>query len=183
MARSQREDLDFMNPAAHEASLGTKLKQLQDWITGNRIVGGTPGLARGSTDTNIATGLIYFQIAKAFLTKAAVAAGTALGALGTTAADKWAVFLVVIDAAGTITVVPGAGNVAGYASESAALAAKPATPAGKVALGHFTIKTGVGLAWIAGTDALAGGTTGNEASTTNYYQAGADYQMPVELLT
>lgn len=183
MARSQKADLNSMNPAARDAGLGTKLDQLLSREYGNRLLAGTPGLARGSTDTNIATGLIYYQIAKAFLTKAAVAAGTALGALGTTAIDRWAVFLVVIDAAGTITVVPGAGNVAGYASESAALAARPAVPAAKVGLGHFTVKTGAGLVWIAGTDALAGGTTGNEALTTNYYQAGADYQSPLDQLT
>lgn len=102
------------------------------------------------------------------LSKTAVAAGTAIGAQ-TVTADKWALYLLSVNAAGTITVTPAAGNVAGYASEALAIAAMPTMPASSALMGYITVKTMVGTAWIAGTDALAGGTSGNPASTTNYY--------------
>ena len=112
-----------------------------------------------------------FTIAPLALTKAAVAAGTAIGAQ-TVPLDKWALYRLSINAAGTITVTPAAANATtGYANEAAAIAALPALPALGTDMGYITVLTAVGLAWIAGTDALAGGTTGNEALTTNYYPA------------
>jgi hypothetical protein len=38
-------------------------------------------------------------------------------------------------------------------------------------MGYITVKTKTATAWIAGTDALAGGASGNVASTTNYYSS------------
>ena len=111
-----------------------------------------------------------FTIAPVVTTKAAVAAGTTIGAQ-TVTLDKWALYRLSINAAGTITVTPAADNVAGYANEAAAIAALPVLPALGTDMGYLTILTASGLAWIAGTDALAGGTTGNEAQTTNYYPA------------
>ena len=104
------------------------------------------------------------------ISKAAVAAGTAIGAQ-TVTADKWALYLLSVNSAGAITVTPAAGNVAGYATEALAIAALPARPALTAAMGYITVLTAAGLAWIAGTDALAGGAGGNPATTTNYYPA------------
>lgn len=112
-----------------------------------------------------------FTVAPVATTKAAVAAGTAIGAQ-TVPADQWALYRLSINAAGTITVTPAAANAtSGYANEAAAIAAIPALPAGGTDMGHITVKTMTATAWIAATDALAGGTSGNEASTTNYYPA------------
>jgi hypothetical protein len=49
--------------------------------------------------------------------------------------------------------------------------AMPATTADRVAVGYITVQAAnVAAGWIAGTDALAGGTGGsNPAQTTNYY--------------
>ena len=104
------------------------------------------------------------------ISKAAVAAGTAIGAQ-TVTADKWALYLLSVNSAGAITVTPAAGNVAGYATEALAIAALPARPALTASMGYITVLTAAGLAWIAGTDALAGGAGGNPATTTNYYPA------------
>lgn len=130
---------------------------------------GTAPIGIGSTDTNVSTGSFAYSNSGVFALKGAVTAGTAIGALGTTTADKWAAFVIDVVAAGTISFVAAAGNVAGYATEALAIAALPKNLTLKARLGYFTIKTAAGLAWIAGTDALAGGATGNPASVTNYY--------------
>lgn len=100
--------------------------------------------------------------------KAAVAAGTALPA-GTIPADQWGVYKVEIDSTGTITVTAGAANyTTGYATEAAANTAMPANASGRAEMGWFTVKTAAGQTFVAGTDALQGGTGGNPASTTTY---------------
>jgi len=104
------------------------------------------------------------------LTCAAVPAGTALPA-ETVTADKFALYALSTNAAGAITVTPAAGNVAGYATEAAALAAVPAPPSGHSPMGHITLKTKVGSPFVAGTDALFNGSSGNVASATSYYPA------------
>ena len=57
----------------------------------------------------------------------------------------------------------------GYATEALAIAALPARTATNWYLGYVTMRADAGAVWIAGTDAFAGGTTGNQAQTTNYY--------------
>lgn len=128
-------------------------------------------LGRGSTDTAIGSGAFRFIITGQAATeaKAAVAAGTAIGAQ-TVPADTWAVYSLDIATGGTITVTAGAANATtGYASEAAAIAACPARVTAKARMGYITVKTASGLAWIAATDGLAGGSSGNVASITNYY--------------
>lgn len=137
--------------------------------TGVFLSTATTPIGIGTTDTNVATGPFVFSTSGIIANKALVAAGTAIGALGTTAADKWAVFAIDVVAAGTITFSAGAGNVAGYATEALAIAAVPKNLTLKARLGYFTIKTAAATAWVAGTDALAGGATGSPASQTNYY--------------
>lgn len=150
-------------------------KMLSDRVLGNAA------LARGSTDKNVASGAVTYQIGAAaggvntYKSLGAVAAGTALSA-GTIPIDQWGVYLLTVDAAGTITVTGGAANgTTGYASEAAAIAALPAAPANQAVLGYVTVKTHAGTTFVAGTDGLAGGASGNVASQTNYYNAGLAY--------
>ena len=143
------------------------------WTNGkNGIVVGA-ALAIGSTDTRVANGaFIYNANGLTNIPKAAVAAGTALGALGTIPADQWGILAVIIDGAGTITYASGPSNyTSGYKNEAAALGDmnKIAVTAGKCLMGVVTLKTESGSAWIAQTDAFAGGASGNPASATNYY--------------
>lgn len=93
----------------------------------------------------------------------------AFGALGTIPASTWG--LVAIDrvAAGTTTFASAAASyTTGYTSEALAIAAMPAKTANKARVAYITIKASAST-WVAGTDALAGGTGGNPATTTNYY--------------
>lgn len=102
---------------------------------------------------------------------AAVTAQTAqaFGSLGTIPASTWGVIGVERVAAGTTTFTSGAANyTTGYATEALAIAALPAQSANKARVGYLTIKAS-SSGWVAGTDALAGGTGGNPATTTNYY--------------
>lgn len=99
----------------------------------------------------------------------------AFGALGTIPASTWGVIGIDRVAAGTATFVSGAANyTTGYASEAAALAANPALTASKARVGYLTILAS-SSGWVAGTDALASGTGGNPATTTNYYPGTAMY--------
>jgi hypothetical protein len=103
--------------------------------------------------------------------KAAVPAGTAIGAQ-TVPINTWALYLLSVSSAGAITVTPAAANATtGYASEALAIAAMPAIPAGNALMGYVTVQTKTGTTWIANTDSLAGGAGGNVANATNYYPA------------
>lgn len=136
----------------------------------NRIGTGviTPGTLGIGTTVTLATGAQTIQIAGV---PTAITAQTAqaFGALGTIPASKWGLISVERVAAGTTTFVSAAANyTTGYATEAAALAAIPAITANKVRVGYLTILASSST-WVAGTDALAGGTGGNPATTTNYY--------------
>lgn len=141
----------------------------------------TPGLAMGSDNTALANVAFTFQVGAASAVvntlnnKAAVAAGTAFGALGTIPASKWGLILAQIAADGTVTFVSAAANyTTGYDDEASAIAAVPAATAAHAVMGYVTILASAST-WIAGTDALATGTGGNPADTTNYYNAGLGY--------
>lgn len=102
-------------------------------------------------------------------TLVAAQTGQAFGALGTIPASTWGLIAIERVAAGTTTFVSAAANyTTGYATEAAAIAALPAITAGKVRVGYITVLASAS-GWVAGTDALAGGTGGNPATTTNYY--------------
>lgn len=93
----------------------------------------------------------------------------AFGALGTIPASTWGIITMERVAAGTTSFVSGAANyTTGYATEALALAAIPAISANKVRVGYLTVLASSST-WVAGTDALAGGTGGTPATTTNYY--------------
>jgi hypothetical protein len=148
---------------------GAPLKDLEGMFEG-----AGPTLSIGTTDTAVGSTAFTFFLENIRYEKDAVAAGTAIGAQ-TVAADKWALYRPSVSTAEVVTVTPAAGNVAGYANEDAAIAALPDVPANEADMGYFTVKTKAGLVWIAGTDALAGGDSGNEASETNYYTGEEEY--------
>lgn len=166
------------------ASLGSRMLQMcptgrrmKAWLDGIRSIvvmvtsdaakKTATSLARGTTDTQVASTAFQFVINGISYYKAAVAAGTAFTA--TThdiAQDKWSSFLLSVQADGTITITKAASD---YDDEAAAIAAVADTPAGEVRMGELTVKTASGQVWDAATDALKGGSSGNPASETNYY--------------
>lgn len=111
-----------------------------------------------------------------------VAAQTAqaLGALGTIPASTWGIIAIDRVAAGTTTFVSGAANyTTGYVNEAAAINAAPAKTANKARVGYLTVLASAST-WIAGTDALAGGTGGNPATSTNYYAIQSPFQLTAD---
>lgn len=128
-------------------------------------------LGRGSTDTAIASGAFRFIITgqAASEAKAAVTTGTAIGAQ-TVPASLWASYALDIATGGTITVTAAALNTTGYATEALAIAAVPARVTAKARMGYITVLASAST-WVAATDALQGGSSGNPATTTNYYGA------------
>lgn len=130
-------------------------------------------LSIGSTDTQVANAAFTYLLSGTNYSKTATAAGTALPA-GTIPMNTWGVYRVSVVAGGTITVTAGAANyTTGYASEALAIAALPALPASSWDVGYFTVLTEVGATFVAGTDALQGGVSGNPSSDTNYYAGAA----------
>jgi hypothetical protein len=127
----------------------------------------TPTLAIGSTDTKVSSIAFEFAIQNVQYYKAAVAAGTAL-ATGTIPADLWGAYIFSINAAGTIACAGAADNTTGYTTEALAIAGLPALADTVASMGYVTVLTGSGTPFVAGTDALAGGASGNPATTTNY---------------
>ena len=153
-------------------TLLTNLSTLFAGIAGDSVlVQGT--LARGTTVT-LATAAQGIAINGVPVLVAAQTA-QAFGALGTIPASKWGVIGVERIAAGTTTFTSGAANyTTGYDTEALAIAALPAQTADKVRVGYVTVLA-TASTWIAGTDALAGGTGGNPATTTNYYNTPSIY--------
>lgn len=134
-------------------------------------------LSIGSNDRRVANAAVTYVINGTEYTLAANPTGTALpagtiNALGPPFPDGylWGVYRVSVTAGGTVTVAAGADNyTTGYTTEADAIAALPNVPTGEADLGYFTVRTALDTVWIAGTDALAGGSSGNPASETNYY--------------
>lgn len=103
----------------------------------------------------------------------------AIGSLGTVAASKWSIIAVDAVAAGTITFEVPAGFATGYATEALAIAAAPAKTANKARIGYVTVLASAST-WVAGTDAFAGGTGGNPATTTNYYNIASPWNITAD---
>jgi hypothetical protein len=93
------------------------------------------------------------------------------GTAATCATEKWLVLLLSVDNDATTHVDYADNSDAGYDSEAEAIAAIDGISAsGEVVVGYVTVQAG-GDTWLAGTDALAGGTGGTVANATNYYNA------------
>ena len=127
-------------------------------------------LSRGTTVTLAATACTYSCNGITNIPKAALTA-QALGALGTIPANKWGIIAMFYNSLGTVSFLSGPDNYGnGYPDEATALAAlNTMVPTAGLAMpGYITVKASAST-WIAGTDALAGGSGGNPATATNYY--------------
>ena len=92
------------------------------------------------------------------------------GTAATIATVKWGAALLSLSSAAATTVTWFTASGAGYATEALAIAAITAAAATNTVLGYITVLA-AGSTWTAGTDALAGGTGGTPATTTNYYNS------------
>lgn len=98
----------------------------------------------------------------------AAVAGTAFPA-GTIPASQYGAYRVIVANGGAVTVQAATANyTTGYASAAAALAGLPSyTLSTHWSLGTIVVQAS-GATWVAGTDALTGGTSGNPATATTY---------------
>lgn len=140
-------------------------------ITATLIEQQTPAnvLSIGSNDVRLANTAFTGTWSGTQATFAANAVGTAVGALGQIAANTWGIILVEATNSTTLAFTAAFNAGAGYATETLAIAALPARTLGRRYVGYVTVRADAGAVWIAGTDAFATGTTGNQAQTTNYY--------------
>lgn len=126
-------------------------------------------LSIGSNDVRLANTAFVGSWSGTQATFAANAVGTSVGALGQIAANTWGIILVEATNSTTLAFTAAFNAGAGYATEALAIAALPARTLGRWYVGYVTVRADAGAVWIANTDAFAGGTTGNQAQTTNYY--------------
>lgn len=151
-------------------SQNNTLYALNNWLAaagGAEVPITSSTLSIGTTVTLAASASVISV--DAVMAPVAALTAQAFGALGTIPASTWGLILVQRVAAGTCTFVSAADNyTTGYASQDAAIAAMPSPTASRVPIGFVTILAS-GSGWVAGTDALAGGTGGTPATTTNYY--------------
>lgn len=178
--RSQRttgRDTDLEALIATVNALITQQSALALAFTSDGVLSGT-ALSRGTTVT-LASSACIITIAGVPVLVAATTA-QALGALGTIPASTWGIIGVDAVAAGTITFASASANyTTGYATEALAIAAAPAKTANKARIGYLTILASSST-FVVGTDALAGGTGGNPATTTNYYNIASPWQLTAD---
>ncbi len=94
----------------------------------------------------------------------------AFGSLGTIPQNMYGAIALERVAAGTCTFVSASANyTTGYATDALARAALAAQTADRVRVGIVVISPSHASGWVAGTDALQGGTGGNPAAYTAYY--------------
>lgn len=140
-----------------------------------RILRGDSGLvsnaalAIDSDATKFQVGAFSYVLAGQVYAKAAATALTFSAANTIATASKWGVFAVQINAAGTVSTVPGATAMA-YGTRAEALAALPAPSANNVVLGAIVIQTKAGAGWTANTDDM---TDGSDVTTAEFLQASA----------
>ena len=74
----------------------------------------------------------------------------------------------------------GAANyTTGYSTEALAIAAAPAKTASKARIGYLTILAS-SSGFVFATDSLAGGASGNPATTTNYYNIASPFDIAAD---
>lgn len=130
---------------------------------------GNPGFQRVSNfDVNNATAFFYTNggTLKTFGATTTFDTGTT----ATIASARWGAALLSINSSGSAVVTWFTDAGAGYATEAAAIAAMTAASATDTVVGYITVLA-AGSTWTAGTDALASGTGGTPATTTNYYNS------------
>lgn len=158
---------DLMALVASYNLLLTALSRVLSIFGGVDTAVTTSTLSRGTTVT-LAASASWIAI-NGVVGSVAAETAKAFGGLGTIPTATWGLIVVERIANATTSFVSAAANYStGYATEALAIAAMPAQSADKAVVGYLTILA-ASPGWVAGTDALAGGTGGTPATTTNYY--------------
>ncbi len=144
-------------------------KALINQLRQSRLYGayGNPGFVI-STNFDVKNGTAIFYTNGGTLKTLGANTNFDTGTSKTITLSKWAAATLSVDASGTGIVTWTTGGA--YTSEALAIAALPACAATETAVGYVTVLSS-SSGWTAGTDALASGTGGTPATTTNYYNS------------
>lgn len=162
----------------------TFLNGLRSYVADGMLAISTITVSAGdATDFKTTTTAIY-RIAGTHYTKAATdtlsfsAADTINTAAG--AGTLWGIWLVQINAAGTISTKPGASDMT-YADEATAIAALPAVDADNIQLGYITVQALEATDWVANTDNLTVGGGAGNCTARSFYDLPAPASLPAAL--
>jgi len=161
------------NPINSRALKAPTIQSITDaslkFLLGNRVLA-SAALAIGSTPANVATGAFTYMIGGQIYSKSAVAAGTAFTDVTVQADGTTKLYLLVINAAGTITIINGEALPAGGKPSDIRV---PACPLDQCPIGVVSVATS-GATFVPGTTSLAAGTV-----TDLYYNIGCAVQSVV----
>jgi hypothetical protein len=151
------------------ADKGDTGSDIRSYLKQGRLFSGNPGL-QISTNFDVETANACEVSINSTIYSVSAGAVADTGTSATIAASKWGVFLVHSDVSGNLTTTWETNSGAGYDNEAAGAAARTGLESNKAPIGYVTVQAS-GSGFTAGTDALAGGTGGNPATTTNYYNS------------
>ena len=153
--------------------LGAEKGNLTGWLTRmydlsrNRLLS-NPTLAI-DTNFDVKNGAAYDYMLAGIVYTDAADGNCNTGTAATFPLDTWGIFKVSVDSSGALTATWATNSSAGYFNETLAIAALPDTPSGELCIGYVTVQAKGDGQWLAGTDALEGGSGGDVSQDTNYY--------------
>jgi hypothetical protein len=179
MARSLNDHIEQGIP-----SLGVERGNLVTWLNRtydlgrNRLLG-NPALAI-DTNFDVKNGSAYDYMLGGLAYSDAANGNCDTGTTATFPTTTWGIFKVSVDSSGTLTATWATNSSAGYATEALAIAALPDTPSGELCIGYVTVQAHGTGQFLAGTDALQGGSGGDVSQDTNYYNSNDPNVAPAD---
>jgi hypothetical protein len=162
----------------------TWLNDIRTYVADGMLAIATITVSAGdATDFKTTTTAIY-RIAGTHYTKAATdtlsfsAADTINTGAG--AGTLWGIWLVQINAAGTVSTKPGAVDMT-YANEAAAIAALPAVDADNIQIGYITVQGLEATEWVANTGNLTVGGGAGNVTARSFYDLPTPATLPAAL--
>lgn len=168
MARPLNEILEARYPG-----LGSEYGNLTQWLTRmydlsrNHLLS-NPTLAI-DTNFDVQNDAAYDYMLAGIVYTDAINGNCDTGTTATFPQGTWGIFKVSVDTSGALTATWDDNSVAGYDTEALAIAALPDTPSGELCIGYVTVQANASGQFLAGTDALQGGSGGDVSQDTNYY--------------
>lgn len=159
---------DHGTSTTNDTNIKTLVNELQTFITGDRLLAGVPGLAISSNFDVATANTVWHQVSQV---PYEISFGKVCdtGTAATFPTTTYGIFLVSAAANGDLTATWDTNSSVGYATEALAIAALPAVPASKAPIGYVTVEAHATGTFLAGTDALTGGSGGDVANATVYY--------------
>lgn len=128
----------------------------------------------------VISGVSYVKAITDNLAFAAANAANTVGATGTATA-VWGVWLIEINAAGTVLAKPGAGAPQVYTTEALAIAALPTVTAGSCQIGYITVQNLINVGWVGTTSNLTVGAGAGNCTARSFYDLPVVASLPSAL--